>query len=532
MPCGCRKSARSLHKNHACTAQTEPAAGFGPGIRRVSSHENSVAGSGFARSTVPSKLSGTRPAHRRTRVGRDQERHSRQAALGDRQGRRHGDQARLVQGGGAGAARPHRASLAHHRKAELRRRPQAGLLPQPGIPDRPSVHRCPEQYGAVAGVRGGTRRSRRRALRIAQMRAGCGARQWRPRAAGGVLHGEHGDAGDPRHRLRHPLRFRPVPPDHLAGLAAGISRRMARLRQPLGIPAAGSGLSRAFRRRRRTCRGQGPRPRDLASGRDREGGRLRHPDRRLARPARQRAAAVVGALARSAQARRLQHRRLSRRQRRGSPRRIDLQIPLSERREPGGPRAAAAPGIFLRLGLAAGSGQPPSGLRRTIARAGVEGRGAAQRHPSEPRRHRADAYPGRPAQFPLGRCVADHGGDVVLHQPHAAAGSARDLAGRTVRAAAAAPSGNHLPHQCRASGAGGQRAPRRRRFQGLGVADRRAVRPQGADGTTGVRRIAPHQRRLGDAFRPDEGDRVPRSQSSLSRRASPTRPTASPSAAG
>ena len=39
----------------------------------------------------------------------------------------------------------------------------------------------------------------------AQMRAGRGARQWRPRAAGGVLHGEHGDAGDPRHRLRHPL---------------------------------------------------------------------------------------------------------------------------------------------------------------------------------------------------------------------------------------------------------------------------------------------------------------------------------------
>ena len=42
------------------------------------------------------------------------------------------------------------------------------------------------------------------------------------------------------------------------------------------------------------------------------------------------------------------------------------------------------------------------------------------------------------------------------------------------------------------------------------------IRPQGADGTTGVCRIAPHQRRLGDAFRPDEGDRVPRSQSSLS----------------
>ena len=91
------------------------------------------------------------------------------------------------------------------------------------------------------------------------------------------------------------------------------------------------------------------------------------------------------------------------------------------------------------------------GQLRSLA---VEGRGAAQRHPSEPRRHRADAHPGRPAQFPLGRGVEDHGRDAVLHQPHAAAGSARDLAGRTVRAAAAAASRNHLPHQRRASGAG------------------------------------------------------------------------------
>ena len=112
--------------------------------------------------------------------------------------------------------------------------------------------------------------------------------------------------------------------------------------------------------------------------------------------------------------------------------------------------------------------------------------------------------------------MEDHGGDAVLHQPHAAAGSAGDLAGRTVRAAAAAPSRNHLPHQCQPSGAGGSALSRRRRFQGLGLADRRAVRPPGADGTAGVRRVAPHQRRLGDAFGPDEGDRVPRSQSSLS----------------
>ena len=198
--------------------------------------------------------------------------------------------------------------------------------------------------------------------RPAQMRAGCGARQWRPRAARGVLHGEHGDACHSRHRLRHPLRFRPVPPDHFAGLAAGISGRMAELRQPLGIPAGGGGLSHPFRRPCRSRRRPRPRPRHLASGGNRAGCRLRHADRRLARPARQRAAAVVGALAGSAAARRLQHRRLPRRGRRGGARGIDLQIPLSERREPCGPRAPAAAGIFLRLGLAAGPDQAPPRL--------------------------------------------------------------------------------------------------------------------------------------------------------------------------
>ena len=143
--------------------------------------------------------------------------------------------------------------------------------------------------------------------------------------------------------------------------------RMAELRQPLGIPAGGGGLPHSFRRPRRSRRRPRARPRDLASGGNRAGRRLRHPDRGLARPARQRAAAMVGALARSAAARRLQHRRLSRRRRRGSARGIDLQIPLSERRKPGGPRAAAAAGIFLRLRLAAGSDQAASRLRRTVA---------------------------------------------------------------------------------------------------------------------------------------------------------------------
>ena len=47
-----------------------------------------------------------------------------------------------------------------------------------------------------------------------------------------------------------------------------------------------------------------------------------------------------------------------------------------------------------------------------------------------------------------------------------------------------------------------------------------------------LRRLAPHQRRLGDAFRPDEGDGIFTILTILIPAASPTRPTASPSAAG
>src|SRR5579871_6920058 len=100
----------------------------------------------------------------------------------------------------------------------------------------------------------------------------------------------------------------------------------------------------------------------------------------MARPERQRVAAVVGPLARSAEARRLQYRRLYRRGRAGSARGIDLQISVSERRKPGGTRAAAAPGIFLRLGLLAGSGQTSPFVRWTVAQSFSKGRGAAQRH--------------------------------------------------------------------------------------------------------------------------------------------------------
>src|ERR1700693_1592383 len=47
-------------------------------------------------------------------------------------------------------------------------------------------------------------RTRRMPLGLAQRRARCPGRQWRSGPAGRMFHGEHGDGGDPRHRLRHP----------------------------------------------------------------------------------------------------------------------------------------------------------------------------------------------------------------------------------------------------------------------------------------------------------------------------------------
>ena len=373
--------------------------------------------------------------------------------------------------------------------------------------------------GLLSAVRRGARRSRRRPVGLAQMRAGCRARQWRPRAARRMLHGKHGDA----------RRF-----PRSATASATISACSARSsnngwQQEYPDEWLSFGNPWEFQRpevvyhvhfgggvEHVEC--QGTRPRNLASGGNRAGGRLRHPDRRLARPARQRAPAVVGALARSAPARRLQLRRLCRRRRRGERARnrsANFSIRTTKARPAANSDCARNISSFRRR--LQDLVKRHLGRGRANTRSRGESRGATQRYPSEPCRHRADADSRRPAQHPLGRCVEDHGRYAVLHQPHAVAGSARDLAGRVVRAAVAAASGNHLSHQCRSSCPRRGALSRRRRFPGVGLADRREIRPTRADGATGFRRLPSHQRRLGDAFRSDEGDRVPRSQPPLSR---------------
>ena len=116
--------------------------------------------------------------------------------------------------------------------------------------------------------------------------------------------------------------------------------------------------------------------------------------------------------------------------------------------------------------------------------------------------------------------------DAVLHQSHADAGGAGDLAGGAVRAAAAPAHADHLPDQRQAPGARGGARRRRRRIHGLGLAHRRAQRTVGAHGAPGLCRIASGERRLGAAQRTHAQGRSSPICTRFTRSGSSTRPTA------
>ena len=114
-----------------------------------------------------------------------------------------------------------------------------------------------------------------------------------------------------------------------------------------------------------------------------------------------------------------------------SARRGDLARPLSERRHAGGPGAAAAAGVLLHLGLAAGPRAPASAATTATLRTLPE-QAAIQLN---------DTHPAIAVAELMRLLVDEHGlpweeawaittADAQLHQPHAAARGARDLAGR------------------------------------------------------------------------------------------------------
>ena len=195
----------------------------------------------------------------------------REAAARHRQGRRDGDQARLVHGSSPCAARPHHPPLAEP--------PIARALAQ----GRKRVYYLSLEFligrlftTSLGNLRPdrrrriGARRSRRRSRPAAVGRARRRARQWRPRPARRLLHGKHGDASASRPAATASAMITAcsVRSSRMAG-SRNIRRNgcpsaipgnsSARRSSTTSISAAGSRRSHPRKGRPRSC---------LASGRD------------------------------------------------------------------------------------------------------------------------------------------------------------------------------------------------------------------------------------------------------------------------
>ncbi len=387
----------------------------------------------------------TATSDRRARFSR---RGRRQAELHGRQGSGARAGARLVRRHRARRARPRRRQLDGRDAPHLPRWPQARLLLLARVPDRPPAVRRAFESGPHRDRTRGAARPRRGPRPAAQGGARRRARQWRPRTARRLLHGEHGVARDSGARIRHPLRPRHLPAGDQGRLADGAAGGLAVRRQPVGVRAPGSHVHGQLRRECGDDRGRGRHAAFALGARgERQRRRVRHAAHRLARPARQYAAAVVGARVGPVAARRLQPRRPRRRARRPRPARVDLARALPQRRHRSRARAAPAAGILLRVRVAAGPAPPAPGAARR-ARIPCRPRGdPAQRHAPGHRRRGTDAAADRPPRHAVGTRMEHHDVGVQLHEPHAAARSAGNLAGVAHGATAAAPHADHLPHQ-------------------------------------------------------------------------------------
>ena len=100
---------------------------------------------------------------------------------------------------------------------------------------------------------------------------------------------------------------------------------------------------------------------------------------------------------------------------------------------------------------------------QTLRRVSGEGRHSPERHASRAGHRRVDAHPRRRAGSALGHRLADHAIDDGVHEPHAVAGGAREVARGLARARRAAAPANHLRDQSALPGARRLRLARRPR---------------------------------------------------------------------
>jgi starch phosphorylase len=291
--------------------------------------------------------------------------------------------------------------------------------------------------------------------RIRRLEPDPGARQRRPRAAAACFMESMAALSIPAHgygiRYDHGI-FRQVVRD-------GWQQEMPEEWLTYGNPGNSSGRGHVHRRIRRRGRRQ-RRAQPLGTRRNRRRGRLRHADRRLARTSRQHAAVVV----------RARHRPLSlldfnRGDHVGAlADRVRLEA-ISRVLYPSDETAAGQdlrlrPGVLLRLRVAAGPAAPSSGAAVSHGIAARPRRDPAQRYASRDRRAGAHAAPGRRARRRVGDRVEHRHARLQLHQSHAVARGARDVAGAAARRAPAAPHADHRAHQ--------RAAPRRPARSGVG----------------------------------------------------------------
>ena len=273
-----------------------------------------------------------------------------------------------------------------------------------------------------------SRRDKRASTGSAAARGGARRRpgQRRARPAGGVLPRLDGHDAAAGHGLRAALRVRHLPADHPGRLAARAAGQLAAPARPVGgRPAArdGGGQARLLVRgaRRDPARDRRPAVEPARHALRPPGGRLRRQDH-------QHAAALGRRRARRLRLPGVQRRRVRERAGRAPRGRIADAGALSRRLDEHGPGPALRAGVFPRRLLA---GRPRAALpaaQRRLERAPRQGRHPAQRHASQPGRPRADADPARRGAPRLGPGLGPHPADARLHEPHAAARGAGEVA--------------------------------------------------------------------------------------------------------
>ena len=157
---------------------------------------------------------------------------------------------------------------------------------------------------------------------------------------------------------------------------------------------------------------------------------VRSPGRRLRRQDHQHAPPLGRRRARLLRLPAVQRRRLRRRARRDARRRVAHARALPRRFHDAWAGPALRAGVLPRRLLARRPRAPLPPQQRRLERASREGRDPAQRHAPGAGGARADAHPARRGAARLGRGLGPHAAHARVHQPHAPARGAGEVAAR------------------------------------------------------------------------------------------------------